>query len=125
MLPELGLEDAMRKTTSLPAGELGLENRGLIKEDFQADIVIFDPGETEDEATYTSPHQYPEGIDYVIVNEQIVGENGSLTGALPGILLNRHWQHALFTAITSEEYASLRRMCIYETPKDSDCRIPA
>lgn len=90
MLPELGLEDAMRKTTSLPAGELGLENRGLIKEDFRADIVIFDPGETEDEVTYTSPRQYPEGTDYVIVNEQIVGENGSLTGALPGILLNRH-----------------------------------
>ncbi len=85
----LTLEDAIRKMTSLPAGKLGLEKRGLIKEDFWADIVVFDPDTIADTATYAEPHQYPKGIEYVIVNGEVVVENGRLTGARPGRVLKR------------------------------------
>ncbi|MCK4262484.1 MAG: amidohydrolase family protein, partial [Dehalococcoidia bacterium] len=85
----LTLEDAIRKMTSLPAGKLGLEKRGLIKEDFWADIVVFDPDTIADTATYAEPHQYPKGIEYVIVNGKVVVENGRLTGARPGRVLKR------------------------------------
>jgi len=85
----LTLQDAIRKMTSLPAGKLGLQNRGIIKEGFWADIVVFDPDKIKDKATYSDPHQYPEGINYVIVNGQIVVENGRLTGVRPGKALRR------------------------------------
>jgi len=85
----LTLQDAIRKMTSLPAGKLGLQDRGIIKEGFWADIVIFDPDRIKDKATYADPHQYPEGISYVIVNGEVVVENGRLTGARPGKVLRR------------------------------------
>ncbi len=80
----ISLEDAIRKMTSLPAARLGLKKRGLIKEGFAADLVMFDPKKIIDKATYTNPHQFPEGIEYVIVNGEIVVRKGKHTGIKPG-----------------------------------------
>lgn len=85
----LTLEEAVRKMTSFPAQKLGLRDRGLILEGMWADVVIFDPAKIIDKATYQNPHQYPEGIEYVIVNGKIVIERGEHTGVLPGKIL-RH-----------------------------------
>ena len=85
----LSLEEAIRKMTSLPATKVRLQDRGLIKEGFWADLVIFDPNKIMDKATYQDPHQYPEGINYVIVNGQIVVENGKLTGKRPGKVIKK------------------------------------
>lgn len=83
----LTLQDAIRKMTSLPAQRLRLGDRGLIREGVWADIVVFDPEIIEDQATYDNPHQYPKGIEYVLVNGTIVVEKGDHTGALPGKVL--------------------------------------
>lgn len=85
----LTLEDAIRKMTSLPAQFLGLQDRGLIREGFWADIVIFNPEKVDNRATYWDPCQYPEGILYVIVNGKIAVDDGKHTGALAGKVL-RH-----------------------------------
>jgi N-acyl-D-aspartate/D-glutamate deacylase len=81
------MEEAIRKMTSFPAQVLGLHDRGMIIEGMQADIVIFDPKTVIDKATFENPHQYPEGIKYVIVNGQIVIENQEHTDTLPGKVL--------------------------------------
>lgn len=83
----LELEEAIRKITSLPAKFLNLRDRGLIKEDYWADIVIFNENEIENLATYEKPHVYPKGIEYVIVNGVIVVEKGKHTSRLPGKVL--------------------------------------
>jgi N-acyl-D-amino-acid deacylase len=80
----LALEDAVRKMTSLPAQVLGLKDRGLLREGFWADVVVFDPDRVADMATYENPKQYPKGIDYVLVNGAIVIDDGHHTGARPG-----------------------------------------
>jgi N-acyl-D-amino-acid deacylase len=80
----LMLENAIRKMTSLPAQKLGLRDRGIIREGMRADITIFNPETITDRATYQNPHQYPDGVEYVIVNGKIaVGERGH-TGVLAG-----------------------------------------
>lgn len=84
---ELGivtLEDAVRKMTSLPAQTFGFRDRGLVREGFAADLVIFDERTIADRATYDQPHQYPVGISYVIVNGEAVIADGDLTAARPG-----------------------------------------
>jgi N-acyl-D-amino-acid deacylase len=83
----LEMEDAVRRMTALPANRLGLSDRGLLLQNMRADIVIFNPDTVEDKATYDNPHQYPTGISHVIVNGEIVVENGEHTGALPGKVL--------------------------------------
>ena len=83
----LSLEEAIRKMTSLPAQTFRLKSRGMIREGMFADIVIFDRETFVDKATYSDPHQYGQGFAYVIVNGEIVGENGKHTGALPGMVL--------------------------------------
>lgn len=83
------LEDAVRKITSLPAQRLGLSDRGLLREGLWADIVVFDDETIEDTATFTNPRQYPQGILYVLVNGQIVVDEGEHTGALPGKVLRK------------------------------------
>ncbi len=83
----LSLQEAIRKITSCPAQRLRLRDRGLLRENMWADIVIFDPQTISDQSTYANPHQYPKGIPYVIVNGQVVVENGEHTGALPGKVL--------------------------------------
>ena len=84
--------EAVRKTTALPAERLGLRDRGQLKAGKRADIVLFDPERITDRATFTEPYQYPEGIEYVLVNGRIVIEEGEHTGALPGEVLERHFR---------------------------------
>lgn len=80
----LRLEDAVRKMTSLNATKLGLHDRGLLRPGHYADLTLFDPDRVIDRATYTDPFRYSEGIEYVIVNGQIVLEKTQHTGAKPG-----------------------------------------
>ncbi|MCI0439272.1 MAG: D-aminoacylase [Chloroflexi bacterium] len=85
----LRLPEAIRKMTSFPAQRLGLPDRGLLRDGFKADIVIFDPQTVKAPATKKNPKQYPIGIDYVIVNGVVVIDRGENTGALPGRALRR------------------------------------
>jgi N-acyl-D-aspartate/D-glutamate deacylase len=85
----LRLEDAIRKMTSQNAAKLGLRDRGTLRPGAYADLTLFDPERVIDRATYADPFQYSEGIEYVIVNGQLVLDRGQSTGALPGKAL-RH-----------------------------------
>ena len=85
----VSLEEGVRKMTSLPASILGLKDRGIIRENYKADIVIFNPDEIKDKATYQNGRQYPEGIYYVIINGEITAKNGNHLGVLNGQIL-RH-----------------------------------
>ena len=78
------LREAIRKMTSLPAGTLRLERRGLIREGNYADIVVFDPGKIADLATFEAPFQYATGVIHVLVNGVQVLRDGEHTGAKPG-----------------------------------------
>jgi len=80
----LSLEDAVRKMTSLAAEHLGVHDRGLLAEGYHADIVVFDPGQIGDAATFVNPHQFAIGIEYVLVNGKVVIAGGKHTGAKPG-----------------------------------------
>jgi N-acyl-D-amino-acid deacylase len=86
----LRLEEAVRKMTSQNAAKLGLFDRGLLRPGCFADITLFDPERVIDKATYTKPFQYSEGIEYVIVNGQLVLERGKHLEVRPGRAL-RHW----------------------------------
>jgi dihydroorotase/N-acyl-D-amino-acid deacylase len=81
------LELAVHKMTGLPAANVGLKERGLIRDGYFADITIFDPKTVIDRATFDEPNQYPVGINYVIVNGEIEVDNGKRTGALAGLPL--------------------------------------
>ena len=83
----ISLEDAVRKMTSLPAQTFGFRDRGLIREGFAADIIIFDENTIADQATFDRPHQYPLGISYVLVNGTVVLANNQMTDARPGTAL--------------------------------------
>ena len=83
----LTLEDAVRKMSSFPAARLGLTDRGVLRPGMKADIAVFDAATVRDAATYEKPHQYAEGFSYVIVNGQVVFENGEMTAARPGRVL--------------------------------------
>ena len=85
----LRLPEAIRKMTSFPAQRLGLRDRGILRDGFKADIVIFDPNEVKTRATREDPKRYPIGIDWVIVNGEPVIADGENTGALPGRSLRR------------------------------------
>jgi len=100
----ISLHEAIRKMTSFPAQKLGLKDRGLIREGAWADIVVFDINKIKDRATsrypYTFPlanypHKYPEGIEYVLVNGQVVIEKGEHKGVLPGKVLRHQTKKAL------------------------------
>jgi N-acyl-D-amino-acid deacylase len=81
---DLRLEQAVRKMTSFPAFRVGAKDRGIINRNMAADIVVFDPDNVQDKATWTNPHQYAEGIEYVFVNGTLVVEQAKVTGNLPG-----------------------------------------
>lgn len=83
----LPLPQAVKKIASMPAAKLGLRDRGSLKKGNFADVVIFDPNTIVDKATFIEPHQYPSGIDYVIVNGTVVVDHGEHTGKLPGKVL--------------------------------------
>lgn len=78
------LEEAIRRLTSLPAANLKIDRRGLLKPGYLADVVVFDPGRIQDHATYQRPHQYATGVRDVFVNGQPVLRQGEHTGAKPG-----------------------------------------
>jgi len=80
----LPLEQAIRKMTSLPAQRERVQQRGLLKEGYFADITVFDPATIRDNATYAEPAQLSEGVKYVFVNGQLEFENGKLTGTKAG-----------------------------------------
>ena len=86
----LSLEEALRKMTSLPAQKLRLAQKGLIATGYDADLVIFDPEAIMDTSTYEDPRSFPKGIEWVLVNSQVVLEKGSPTGRTPGrVVRNR------------------------------------
>jgi N-acyl-D-amino-acid deacylase len=80
---------AVRKMTTMPADKLGLKQRGYLQENYFADIVIFNPETVIDNATFTDPHRYPTGIEYVIVNGKITVAGGEHTDTFAGKVL-RH-----------------------------------
>lgn len=82
--PVLTLPEAIRKMSGWPATRMRIASRGFIKEGFWADAVIFDYNKIQDESTYEHPFRTPTGIDYVLVNGQVVIEKGRHTGAKPG-----------------------------------------
>jgi N-acyl-D-amino-acid deacylase len=80
----ISLPEAIRKLTSQPAQNLGIERRGVLKQGFLADVVVFDSQAIRDKATFENPHQYAVGVNYVLVNGQVVLDNGQHTGVRSG-----------------------------------------
>ncbi len=78
------LEEAIRKLAALPAANLKIDRRGLLREQFFADVVVFDPATIQDHATFAEPHQYATGMMHVFVNGVQVLADGEHTGATPG-----------------------------------------
>jgi N-acyl-D-amino-acid deacylase len=85
----LSLEEAIRRMTSLPAQKFRLKNRGLLREGFAADIVVFDEKKVADLSTFEKPHQYSTGFKYVLVNGEITLEAEKHTGSRNGAILLR------------------------------------
>jgi len=83
----LSLEEAVKKMTSVTAERFGLTDRGVVRQGAYADLVLLDANTVADRATFTDPHQYPDGIPYVIVNGEIAVEEGEHTAALAGRVL--------------------------------------
>jgi N-acyl-D-amino-acid deacylase len=83
----LTLEEAVQKMTAISAQRFGLTGRGVIREGAWADLVLFDSQTVNERATFSDPHQFPNGIPYVIVNGVVVIEQCEHTGALPGQVL--------------------------------------
>jgi N-acyl-D-amino-acid deacylase len=81
------LPTAMKKMTSMPANQIGIDNRGRIAKSMKADLVVFNAKTVKDLATFEEPHRYPQGIDYVIVNGVITVDHGKHTGARSGSVL--------------------------------------
>jgi len=78
------LETAIHKMTGLPARKIQVEDRGVIRPGAYADLVAFDPSTVRDTATFTDPHQYPQGIELVVVNGAVTVRDGAMTGMLAG-----------------------------------------
>lgn len=83
----LSLEEAIRRMTSLPAQKFNLDDRGLIRPGMAADIVVFNPLTVGDKATFSQPHAYATGFEYVIVNGKVTAEKGTHTGERSGVFL--------------------------------------
>lgn len=83
------LADAVRKMTSMAATKLGLTDRGVLAIGKAADITIFNAATVVDRSTFEDPHQFPDGIDYVFVNGQLVVEHGVQHPVLPGVVLQK------------------------------------
>jgi N-acyl-D-amino-acid deacylase len=78
------MREAIRRMTSLPAANIGAYQRGELQEGYYADVVVFDPAQIQDNATFEEPHQYATGMWHVFVNGEQVLKNGRHTGATPG-----------------------------------------
>ncbi|HUD09097.1 MAG TPA: D-aminoacylase [Candidatus Saccharimonadales bacterium] len=83
----LTLEEAVKKMTSMPAKRLGFVDRGILQNNFEADIVVFDPEKIIDKSTIEDPYQYAEGVSEVVVNGKLVLEEGKMTGEMAGRFL--------------------------------------
>ncbi|MBS1575401.1 MAG: D-aminoacylase [Bacteroidetes bacterium] len=83
----ISLEEAIRRMTSLPAQKFQLKDRGLLKEGWAADIVVFDENKVKDNATFENPHQFSSGFKYILVNGQLVVKDGKHTGVKSGTAL--------------------------------------
>ncbi len=88
-LGSLALETAVEKLTSVPAAQIGLRDRGVLREGAYADIVVFDPATVADVATYEEPARHPVGIEHVVVNGRPAVTDGAETDERPGRLLRR------------------------------------
>jgi dihydroorotase/N-acyl-D-amino-acid deacylase len=86
-LKVLALEDAVRKMSSFPAQRLGLSDRGVLREGLKADIAVFDPAIVGDRSTFDTPHQYAVGVSVVVVNGEVVFDDGRMTAARPGRII--------------------------------------
>jgi len=86
---KLTLEDAIRKFTALPAQRMRFADRGVLKAGMWADVVVFDPDTIHDVATFENPNQLSEGMRFVLVNGVPVIDEGRMTNALPGKVLDR------------------------------------
>jgi N-acyl-D-amino-acid deacylase len=84
-----GLEEAIRKMSSMPAARLGLRDRGLVKKGMKADLVLFDPAAVADRSTFAEPANVSEGVKTVFVNGRKVWDDGKTTGELAGVILRR------------------------------------
>jgi N-acyl-D-amino-acid deacylase len=89
----LRLEDAVRRMTSLPAATFRLKDRGVLREGAWADVVVFDPGKVQDQATFNDPHHYATGFAWVLVNGVPVVKSDEHTGARPGRTLRHGAAH--------------------------------
>jgi N-acyl-D-amino-acid deacylase len=85
----LSIEEAIYKMTGLPAQKLEFKDRGILKEGFFADITIFDQNKMTEKATFTDPHNYSEGIKYVLVNGKLTLKDGRHMGVMNGKILRR------------------------------------
>jgi dihydroorotase/N-acyl-D-amino-acid deacylase len=85
----LTLEQAVRKMTAMPAARIGLRERGQIRQGWHADLVVFDPETVIDRATFAEPHQYPVGIEWVVVNGRVAVADGEFRDARAGRVLKR------------------------------------
>jgi N-acyl-D-amino-acid deacylase len=83
----MSLEEAIRRMTSLPANKFNLKERGILKEGFIADMVVFDENEVTDMATFENPHQFSKGFKYVFVNGAMTVDNGIHNGARKGVAI--------------------------------------
>lgn len=86
------IEDTIRKATGLPAQWFGIENRGLIKENYYADITIINTNQLDPKLNYVEPRTFPEGIEYVIVNGSLTLKKNSHTGKRAGKLLRKNYK---------------------------------
>ncbi len=86
----ISLEEAIRVSTSLTAGILGLPERGSVKEGFHADLVVFDPERLRDRADAFEPHRYSEGIEQVLIGGELVVDRDKYIGKLAGSVINRN-----------------------------------
>ena len=85
----LSWEHAIQMMTAGPAGVVGLKDRGTLEKGMQADVVVFNPKEINDRATYTNPFQFPSGISWVLINGSIIVENGVYNGGHVGKVLRK------------------------------------
>jgi len=85
----ISLEQAVRKMTAMPAERMGLRERGQVRAGWFADLVVFDPATVADRATFEEPHQYPAGIDFVLVNGRVTVDEGVYRDLRAGRVLRR------------------------------------
>ncbi|MHC1762089.1 MAG: amidohydrolase family protein [Negativicutes bacterium] len=88
----ISMEQAISKMTGLPAVRMGLKDRGVLHVGNSADIIIFDPDHFVDKATYSEPRQHPDGLQYVIINGEVVVDEGVFTGIRAGKVLRKKFK---------------------------------